>query len=113
MEDNMNNTYDEGVGNYEYNTTGQNIKDMKEKENIELDKDFFTIRGGNPTISDEFKNELRSVLNRYSRENQSNTPDHILCEYLLNCLTAFDSAVNSRTIWYDFKEETKKTEEDK
>lgn len=32
-----------------------------------------------------FKSELEKLINRYSQENKSNTPDFILCEYILNC----------------------------
>lgn len=39
--------------------------------------------------------ELSSVLNKYSAENESNTPDFILAEYLLACLNAFNTANNS------------------
>ena len=51
----------------------------------------------------EFENELTSLLNRYSMENGSNTPDFILAEYLKNCLLAFNSASNRRETWYDVK----------
>lgn len=47
-----------------------------------------------------FRAELESLVNRYSQENGSNTPDHILAEYLTNCLCAFDDAVNMRERWY-------------
>lgn len=48
----------------------------------------------------EFEKELVNLINRYSRENLSDTPDHILAEYLINCLNSFNSAVNKRTDWY-------------
>jgi len=44
--------------------------------------------------------ELRAVLNKYSQENNSNTPDYILASYLLACLAAFDEAVQKRETWY-------------
>jgi hypothetical protein len=47
-----------------------------------------------------FRRELQAIVNRYSRENGSNTPDFILAEYLNTCLTAFDEAVNAREKWY-------------
>ncbi len=43
-----------------------------------------------------FKQELERLINRNSKENESNTPDYILAEYLDNCLKSFDSAVNIR-----------------
>lgn len=44
--------------------------------------------------------ELAEVLNRHSRENASNTPDFILAQYLLGCLTAFEEATQQREKWY-------------
>ena len=45
-------------------------------------------------------NEIRAAINRYSRENASNTPDFILAEYLMACLVAFESASMRREDWY-------------
>lgn len=39
--------------------------------------------------------EISSVLNKHSAENESNTPDFILAEYLMACLNAFNTANNS------------------
>jgi len=47
-----------------------------------------------------FMQELENLINRYSKENGSNTPDFILAEYLNNCLEAFDKAVVNRQEWY-------------
>lgn len=47
--------------------------------------------------SPEFRNELRALLNRFSMENGSDTPDDALADYLVNCLVAFDEAVNCRS----------------
>jgi hypothetical protein len=46
------------------------------------------------------RSDLASVINRYSRENGSNTPDFILAQYLANCLDAFDTAIWNRAMWY-------------
>jgi hypothetical protein len=46
------------------------------------------------------RDDLARTLNRYSAENRSNTPDHILAEYLLGCLAAYDAAVLARANWY-------------
>ena len=46
------------------------------------------------------RGDLRGVLNRYSAENGSNTPDHVLADYVLGCLRAFDFAVRGRADWY-------------
>ena len=44
--------------------------------------------------------ELSSMLNSYSRENISNTPDLILAEYMLDCLKSFEKASLAREKWY-------------
>jgi hypothetical protein len=44
--------------------------------------------------------DLASLLNRYSRENESNTPDFILADYLIGCLISFEQSVNAREKWY-------------
>ena len=47
-----------------------------------------------------FESELAHLLNRYSQENASNTPDWILAQYLLGCLTAWEAAIQQREEWY-------------
>ncbi len=44
--------------------------------------------------------ELAELLNRHSVENDSNTPDYILAEYLTDCLDAYSKAVRARTKWF-------------
>lgn len=44
--------------------------------------------------------ELATLLNRHCLENESNTPDFILAEYMMNCLTAFNRATRARGQWY-------------
>lgn len=44
--------------------------------------------------------ELEDLINKYSRENKSDTPDFILANYLMDCLSAFEQAVVQRTKWY-------------
>jgi hypothetical protein len=48
----------------------------------------------------ELQNEIRTILNRASRENASDTPDFILAEYLLGSLEAFEVAARRRDAWY-------------
>lgn len=54
-----------------------------------------------------FESELRELLNRYGRENGSNTPDFVLADYLNQCLNAFDMAVRSRDNWFTTRERFK------
>jgi len=48
-----------------------------------------------------FRKALEILINRYSMENESNTPDFILACYLLSCLEAFDLATRERDKWYN------------
>ena len=47
-----------------------------------------------------FRKELEQLINRYSKENDSNTPDFILAQYLQDCLNTFNVAVQQRETWY-------------
>ena len=47
-----------------------------------------------------FTEALEQLINKYSKENGSNTPDFILAEYLTACLKAYDTATNERNNWY-------------
>lgn len=49
-----------------------------------------------------FVDELESLINRYSMESGSGTPDFILAEYLDGCLKSFGQAVLARDRWYGF-----------
>ena len=46
-----------------------------------------------------FRKDLTALLNRYSKENDSNTPDYILADYVLNCMSAYNLSVQRRDIW--------------
>ena len=43
-----------------------------------------------------FRKELQHVINCYSKENGSDTPDFILAEYLEDCLNSYDKAVAAK-----------------
>ena len=49
----------------------------------------------------KFEKELENLINKHSIENESNTPDWLLAQYLLSCLVAFNIAVQQRETWYD------------
>ncbi len=51
-------------------------------------------------MEETFLSELTSLINKYSLENKSNTPDFILATFIADCLKAFDSASNARENWY-------------
>lgn len=51
----------------------------------------------------ELGDELRSLLNRYSAEGGSGTPDFLLAEYLLDSLDTFNRITRQRDGWWNFK----------
>ena len=51
-------------------------------------------------MDSDFAYELRILLNKFSAENDSNTPDFVLMGFILNSLNAFNSAVKTRADWY-------------
>lgn len=50
-----------------------------------------------------FDKELESLINRYSMEAGSNTPDYILVGYIKNSLENFHQAARLRDNWYGGK----------
>ncbi len=48
----------------------------------------------------ELEKKLSGLINSESRENDSNTPDFLLAEFMMNCLDAFEIASNKREEWY-------------
>lgn len=48
----------------------------------------------------DFEKELQHLINRFSKENGSNTPDFILAEYLNDCLVTYNKALQKREKWY-------------
>lgn len=50
--------------------------------------------------ADSFRKELEDLINRYSLENGSNTPDFILADYVRDAINTFDKAVMAREMWY-------------
>jgi hypothetical protein len=47
-----------------------------------------------------FRQELEHIINKYSKENGSDTPDFILADFLVNVLADFDRAAKARDTWY-------------
>ena len=46
------------------------------------------------------RSDIETAINMHSRENDSNTPDFILAEYMLDCLNAFEKCSRRREEWY-------------
>jgi hypothetical protein len=53
-----------------------------------------------PPATSLFEEELQELINRYSLENASNTPDFILARYLRLQLDIFDRTIRRRDHWY-------------
>ena len=47
-----------------------------------------------------FRNELERLINQFSKENGSDTPDFLLADYLCGCLLVYDQTVTAREEWY-------------
>jgi len=47
-----------------------------------------------------FEKDLENLINYYSREGDSDTPDFILAQYLLACMDAFATTVKAREAWH-------------
>lgn len=63
------------------------------------------VQGGSEVMKDlvSLVEQIRDLLNQYSRENKSNTPDFILANYLLSCLETGEKLINAREDWYGVK----------
>jgi len=48
----------------------------------------------------DFTRELQILINRFSKEKDSDTPDFILARYIYLCLYAFSVATRERDGWY-------------
>lgn len=53
-----------------------------------------------PDPNGMFHKELKNLINRFSIENKSNTPDFILATYIETCLKAYENATRHRDQWY-------------
>jgi len=52
------------------------------------------------TEKDPLADRLAALLNEVSREQDSDTPDFILAEFMVGALEAFELGVNRRERWY-------------
>lgn len=77
---------------------------MNENEIQEQALDFIarTSRKGDEAAQNltDFYDELVTLINKYSQERHSNTPDYLLADYMINCLTAYEKAVTRRDVWH-------------
>ena len=59
---------------------------------------------------ENFKHDLAKLINIYSLEAVSNTPDFIIAEYLTNTLLEFDKLMQSRDNWYGYSQRPRRSE---
>ena len=55
----------------------------------------------NWTREAEFEQDLAALINRYSLENGSNTPDCVIARYLVSCLKNLNMTMKLRSMWYE------------
>ena len=53
--------------------------------------------------NNDFRSDLKKLLNKYNIEAGSNTPDHVLADYLIRCLDNFTETTQARESWYGTK----------
>ncbi|MFA5750487.1 MAG: hypothetical protein WC895_04705, partial [Candidatus Shapirobacteria bacterium] len=53
----------------------------------------------NPEQRDRVAHELTELINRYSLDGGSDTPDSILAEYLVSCIEQFTDVIQARKRW--------------
>ena len=53
-------------------------------------------------MSTRFINELTALLNKYSLENESDTPDFLLAQYVFHCLEIYATITKQRDKWFRF-----------
>lgn len=56
----------------------------------------------NAVYTGGFFNELSSLINRYSKENDSDTPDFILARYIEGCMQNYADTVKARDKWFNY-----------
>lgn len=57
------------------------------------------------TIGTDFRHDLAVLINRHGLDNESNTPDFVLADYLACCLATFKTQVAARDGWFEHKKE--------
>ncbi len=59
-------------------------------------------------VEKNFVKELEELINKYSVENESDTPDFILAGYIARCLDAYAYTITQRDQWWGDKHWDKK-----
>lgn len=62
-----------------------------------------------PSQRPPFRSALTALLNSYSKENSSNTPDYLLANFLIGCMDVYDLTVRRRDEWFRAKDKVQPT----
>lgn len=73
------------------------LRDQQEKAVVELEPPPYV---DNTEKLEAFERDLTALINRYSLENGSNTPDFLLARHMIAALIQYDSTVNARCSWW-------------
>lgn len=71
-------------------------QDLAEK----IYKDATPLPSSGQQEQPDFQTALTTLINKYSMENSSSTPDFILSQYLNRCLYAYQDTVRARDNWF-------------
>lgn len=87
---------------------GRDLVCMTQGIGTELGTNTAQVKRAERLPSNRKRNNLQTqfeiLINSYSAEKESNTPDFILAQYLSDCLDAFNKATNARRIYYGHPE---------
>lgn len=73
------------------------LRDMKKVESVE---EATVIQTEENKLGVTFERELELLLNRHSKENESNTPDFLLANLVQSTLAMWAKTTNERDKWY-------------
>ena len=59
------------------------------------------------TKSKSLTKDIAEVVNKHSRENESDTPDFLLAGFLVKCLVAYELMLVERAVWHGGDESLK------
>lgn len=77
-------------------------EDIKKRNEAKIVETFKQEEVKSVEYTSKLRKDIESAINCNSAENGCDTPDFILAEYLVSCLKAFDTAVNTRSKWYGY-----------
>lgn len=82
--------------------TAKARKELSEGKGITFEELEERIKSKEKERIETFKKELTGLINKYSLENDSDTPDYVLAEYIQSCLDSYTKAVGKRDNFFGF-----------